>query len=134
VTSRPPLHEDYDEVVFVYEYPIDVQLPERLFPPPLSGRWLTIWGGGTVVFDPEGSLRHHAEKPVTEARVDAALEFLAGAGSSGSLTLVERTPDDAARASIATTPYLADVDRDQVTFRTNPSARCGGRAGLRAAR
>ena len=131
VTSRPPEHEDVDEIVFVYEYPVDVQLPEPPFQPPLAGRWLTIWGGGTLVFDPEGDLRHHAEKLVTADRVEAALEFLSSSHSSGGVTLVGPTPDDEARRAVASTPLLAEIVADQVTFRSNAAARCGSRAAHR---
>jgi hypothetical protein len=128
VTSRPPEHEDVDEIIFVYEYPVDVQLPEPPFRPPLAGLWLTMWGGGTLVFDPEGHLRHHAQKPVTKDRVDAAIEFLASSHSSGGVTPLEPTPDDEARRAVASTPYLAEIVADQVTFRSNPAVRCGSRA------
>ncbi len=131
VTSRPPDHTELDEVVFVYEYPIDVQLPDTQFPASLAGRWLTIYGGGTLVFDPVGSLRYHAEKPVTKERVDGALEFLARSLSSRDLTLVEPTPDDEARSAVATTSFLAEVTADRIAFRSNPSARCGARARQR---
>jgi hypothetical protein len=132
VTSRPPEHVDVEEVVFVYEYPIDVQLPDSMFAAPLAGRWLTIWGGGTLVFDPDGHLRHHAEKPVTRDRVAGALRFLSSQHSAGRALLVEPTPDDEARSAIATTPFLLEVDRTGVRLRSNPSARCGGRSTAEA--
>ena len=133
VTSRPPEHEEFDEVIFVYEYPIDVQLSDKQFPRSLAGQWLTLWGGGTLVFDSGRALRFHAERPVTRDRVAAALAFLARSVGSNNVTLVEPTPDDEVRSAVATTSYLAEVGAEKVAFRSNPAARCGGRAGYGAA-
>ena len=75
VVSRPPDHEAIDAVVISYEYPVDIELPKDM-PRELAGYWLPVWGGGTLVFDADGALRHHAEKPVTKERVRDVLAFI----------------------------------------------------------
>lgn len=125
VTSRPPKHEEIDEIVCVYEYPVDVELDADRFGP-LGGHWITIWGGGTLVFDLEGKLRHHAEKPVTVERIDAALDFLASITRS-SLIRVEPGQEDQVRLAAARAPFMALVEGDRLVLRANPAARCGAR-------
>jgi hypothetical protein len=101
----------------------------------LARKWITLRGGGTVVFDAAGRLVHHAVKPVTRERVQRALAFLrAGVGSF--VTVVEPTLDDEIRRSAARRPWLADVSADRVQVRTNLAASCGrggtpARAGRR---
>lgn len=124
VTSKPPDHDTIDEVILVYEYPVEVELPRRFGS--LAGQWITIWGGGTLVFDSDGGLRHHARKPVTAKRIRRTLEFLASIVGTA-LTEVHRTDDDRLRLAAARRPYLAEVGPEGVTLRTNPAARCGAR-------
>jgi hypothetical protein len=124
MTSKPPDHTTIDEVILVYEYPVEVELPRRFGS--LAGRWITIWGGGTLVFDSDGGLRHHARKPVTAARIRRTLEFLASIVGTA-LTEVHRTDDDQLRLAAARRPYLAEVGPEGVAIRTNPAARCGAR-------
>ena len=126
LTSKPPDHTSLDAVILIYEYPVEVQLPQRRFGS-LAGQWITIWGGGTLVFDSEGGLRHHARKPVTGPRVDRALEFLATIVGTA-LTEVHPTQDDQLRLAAARRPYLAEVGPDGLTIKANPAARCGARS------
>jgi hypothetical protein len=130
VTSRPPDHELIDEVILVYDYPVDVELDRRRFGS-LGGYWLPIWGGGTLVFDTEGRLRHHAEKPVTRERIRDALRFLEAVAAT-SLVRQDPTPEDRLRASAARVPYVAAVGGDRLTLRANPAVRCGARPALGA--
>jgi hypothetical protein len=123
VTTRPPSHEEVDEAIFVYEYPVDVELKGKRFGA-LRDKWLTLWGGGTLVFDPEGGLRHHAAKPVTRERVDAVLRFLSEDAARAGLTVVGPTDDDEVRRVAARRPFLAETGPSVVTLRANPSARC----------
>jgi hypothetical protein len=124
MTSKPPDHTTIDEVILVYEYPVEVQLQRRFGS--LAGQWITIWGGGTLVFDGDGGLRHHARKPVTAPRVRRTLEFLTSIVGTA-LTEVHRTGDDQLRLEAARRPYLAEVGPEGMTVRTNPAARCGAR-------
>jgi hypothetical protein len=128
VTSRPPDHELLDEVILVYEYPVDVELDGRRFGS-LGGYWLPVWGGGTLVFDAEGRLRHHAEKPVTRERIREALRFLETVAES-SLTRMDPTAEDRLRASAARVPYVAAIAGDRLALRANPAVRCGARPSL----
>jgi hypothetical protein len=125
VTSKPPDHATIDEVILVYEYPVEVQLPQRWLGS-LAGQWITIWGGGTLVFDSEGGLRHHARKPVTTKRIQRTLEFLAAIVATA-LTQVHPTHDDQLRLAAARRPYLAQASPEGVAIKTNPAARCGAR-------
>ncbi len=128
VTSRPPDHAAIDAVVITYEYPVDIEL-DRGTSGPLGGYWLPIWGGGTLVFDVEGRLRHHAQKPVTRERVRDALAFLRAVADGPALKL-----DSGANARLLATtvrsPYLAVLAGDRVVVRGNPAARCGSRAAI----
>jgi hypothetical protein len=123
VTSKPPSHTEIDEVIFVYEHPLDVELIGPRFGS-LRGKWITIWGGGTLVFDTDGRLRHHARKVVTAERIDRALAFLAGTRRTSRVTEIHSTVDDQLRAEAARRPFLALVSADGVQLRTNPAARC----------
>ena len=128
VTSRPPRHELIDEVILVYEYPVDVELDARRFGS-LGGYWLPIWGGGTLVFDGEGRLRHHAEKPVTRGRIRDALRFLERVAAT-SLVRMDPTAEDRLRASAARASYVAAIAGDRLALRANPAVRCGARPAL----
>jgi hypothetical protein len=128
VTSKPPEHTDIEAVVMTYEYPVDLELDRGPFGS-LGGHWLPIWGGGTLVFDVDGRLRHHAEKPVTRDRVRETLEFLSSIADT-SLVRSEPTDEDRLRVRSARAPFVAAIDGDRVEVRTNPAARCGARAPL----
>jgi hypothetical protein len=124
LTSKPPDHTSIDAVILVYEYPVEVQLPRRFGS--LAGQWITIWGGGTLVFDSQGGLRHHARKPVTAPRIERTLEFLAAIVGTA-LTEVHPTQDDQLRLAAARRPYLAQIGPDGLAIKANPAARCGAR-------
>jgi hypothetical protein len=81
------------------------------------------------VFDVDGRLRHHAEKPVTRDRVRETLEFLSSIADT-SLVRSEPTDEDRLRVRSARAPFVAAIDGDRVEVRTNPAARCGARAPL----
>ena len=125
IVSRPPDHAAIEAVVLTYEYPVDVELDRAAFGP-LGGYWLPIWGGGTLVFDFDGRLRHHAEKPVTRERVREALLFLRSIADTPPLH-VESTLEQRLLAGAMQAPYVATVSDDLVTLRGNPAARCGAR-------
>jgi hypothetical protein len=124
LTSKPPDHTSIDAVILVYEYPVEVQLPRRFGS--LAGQWITIWGGGTLVFDSQGGLRHHARKPVTAPRIQRTLEFLAAIVGTA-LTEVHPTQDDQLRLAAARRPYLAQIGPEGLAIKANPAARCGAR-------
>ena len=98
----------------------------------LGGYWLPIWGGGSLVFDFEGRLRHHAEKPVTRDRIRAALRFLRSVTDVPPLRL-ESSTEDRLLARHLRSPYVAAVAGDSVAVRANPAARCGARSTDRGA-
>ena len=128
--KRPPDGPgEADQVVLVYEYPVDVELRGSGFAY-LAGRWITQRGGGTDVYDAAGRLVHHAAKPVTRERVQRALAFLRG-GEGTLFTVIEPTLDDEVRRGAARRPWFADVSVDRVQVRANLAAACG-RGGLRA--
>jgi hypothetical protein len=125
LVSRPPAHTEIDGVVLTYEYPVDVQLSASFGP--LRGHWLPIWGGGTLVFDADGRVRHHAERPVTADRIRDALRFL---GSVTDTTIVQAPSslEDRLLVGALRSPYAASISGDVVSIRSNAAARCGARA------
>jgi hypothetical protein len=125
VVSRPPEHTAIEAVVLTYEYPVDVELDAAAFGR-LGGYWLPIWGGGTLVFDFDGRLRHHAEKPVTRERIREALRFLRSVADT-SLVQAESTLEERLLVSVMRSPYVTRISGDRVTVRGNPAARCGAR-------
>jgi hypothetical protein len=128
VTSRPPEHEAIDAIVITYEYPVDVEL-DRASSGRLGGYWLPIWGGGTLVFDVDGRLRHHAEKPVTRERVRDALAFLRAVADGPALN-VDSSPNERLLAATVRSPFVAMLSGDRVVLRGNPAARCGARLNV----
>ena len=106
------------QVIISYEYPVDIEINTGL-----SGtRWLTVWGGGTLVFDGNCMLRYHAEKPVTKSRVDKARRMLAaGIRSVASLADADYRPLEAYQLNH---PYTLQVTGDQLTLRSNLAAGC----------
>jgi hypothetical protein len=125
VVSRPPHHRAIDSVVISYEYPVDVKLGSRL-PGGLAGLWLPIWGGGTLVFDSDGALRHHARKPVTQDRVRDVMNFI-GDVVGGSLIRSDAGHADRLLSTTSSATFVASITGDRVTIRGNPAARCGSR-------
>ena len=111
--------------MITYEYPVDVQLGREL-PTWLAGSWLPIWGGGTIVFDAAGAVRHHAEKPVTRDRVADVIRFVRRIAGTD---LVQAAPAAGGHAHVdgSRTPFVATRLDDRVTIRSNPQARCGSR-------
>jgi hypothetical protein len=126
VVSRPPNHAAIDAVVISYEYPVDIELPKDM-PRDLAGYWLPIWGGGTLVFDADGALRHHAEKPVTKERVRDVLAFIHEVVGTALVRTVG-SQEDRLVAGASSLGYVATIDDDRLTIRSNPAARCGSHA------
>jgi hypothetical protein len=125
VVSRPPDHRAIDSVVISYEYPVDVKLSSRM-PAGLAGLWLPIWGGGTLVFDADGALRHHAMKPVTQERVRDVMRFI-GDAVGASLIRSDAGHADRLLATTSSAAFVATINGDRVSIRGNPAARCGSR-------
>jgi hypothetical protein len=125
VVSRPPDHREIDAVVISYEYPVDIKLGAG-FPQGIAGLWLPVWGGGTLVFDVDGSLRHHAEKPVTQDRVRDVVNYLRDTVTT-SLVRSDTGPADRLLTTASAALFVAAVTGDRVTMRSNPAARCGSR-------
>ena len=110
------------QIAIVYEYPVDVKLQPKeaeVF----GEQWITLRGGGTLVFDALGVLLHDARKPVTRERVDAAKRFLLE--SAEEFTLVGLSLDDDVRRSAARRPWLAEVSGRRLSLRSNLAACCG---------
>jgi hypothetical protein len=128
ITNKPPDHTEIDEVIVVYEYPVDVALKP---PGGQDEMWIPVWGGGTLVFDRDGNLLHHAEKPVTRDRVREAMAFVLSEADSGAVTVLGPGDDDRLRRNAARRPFAIELSGDTITFRTNPAARC--RSGAREA-
>jgi hypothetical protein len=122
--ERTPENE-IDNVVMVYEYPVDIELSGRRFGT-LRGSWITVWGGGTLVFDGNGGLRHHARKPVKGSRVKQAIGFV------GSMLAERRASihsgDRTSSAEVMDRhPYLATVTSGEFALTSNLAAGCGRR-------
>jgi len=124
-SAREP--DEVDSVTFVYEYPVDIELRGRRFGY-ADGKWISVIGGGTLVFDADGRLRHHAEKPVTKGRVTSALDFVGGALGTD-MTMLEATEEDQVRRHAARRPFLLEISQGAATVRTNLAAACGRAAG-----
>ena len=119
----PMLPGDVSQVAIVYEYPVDVRLG-RAEAEIFGDRWMTLRGGGTLVFDALGRLLHHAEKPVTRERVRNARRFLVEE-SAESITTIGASADDQLRRAAARRPWIADVGGPRLTLTTNLAATCG---------
>ena len=112
------------QIAIVYEYPVDVKLGPKEAEA-LGERWMTLRGGGTLVFDALGRLLHEARKPVTRERVDAAKGFLREALDE-SITAVGTSPDDdEVRRAASRRPWIAELNGPRVALRSNLSASCG---------
>ena len=122
LVMRPPLHTTIDQVIITYEYPVDVELKGKAFGP-YAGYWLPVIGGGTLVFDAVGALCHHAEKPVTKARVDRLKDLIRNKGNLFAVSKL--TLEDEIRSKNSGRPWVLELTGNQVTPRANPAARCG---------
>lgn len=126
-THRPTEPEN-DQVIIVYEYPVDSELVGDKFRA-AEGQWITVWGGGTLVFDAERNLVHHARKPVTSQRVDDAKEFIADALVRRMVTIAGTSPGEQLLDSDRGRHWMLEFAADRVRLRSNPAARCGGERG-----
>jgi hypothetical protein len=111
------------QVAIVYEYPVDVRLA-RAEAQIYGDAWITLRGGGTLVFDALGRLLHEARKPVTRERVNAARKFLRDAADEAVTALGVATEDDV-RRSAARRPWLAETTGTRLALRSNLAAACG---------
>ena len=111
------------QIAIVYEYPVDVKLG-RLEAEAFGDRWITLRGGGTLVFDALGRLLHESKKPVTRERVEAARRFLRE-GVEESITAVGTSLDDEVRRAAARRPWIAELSGRSLALRSNLAACCG---------
>ena len=131
--KRPPDGPgEVDQLVVVYEYPVDVELAGAEAEA-AGAKWITLRGGGTLVFDPSGRLLHHAEKPVTRERVRQTRAFLRE-GDGSLFAAVEPTLDDQLRRAAAMRPWLIESAAGRATLRANLAATCGRGAAQKARR
>jgi len=86
-------------------------------------QWITLRGGGTLVFDALGRLLHEARKPVTSERVDRAKRFLVE--EADEFTIVGTSLDDDVRRTGARRPWFAEVSGSRLALRSNLAACCG---------
>jgi hypothetical protein len=111
------------QVAMVYEYPVDIRLSKaeaEIF----GDRWITLRGGGTLVFDALGRLLHEARKPVTRERVDEAKRFLREAAEDAVTAIGVDTEDDVRRTG-ARRPWVAELAGSRLALRSNLAAACG---------
>ncbi len=133
--SRPAVREmsSVDQVILVYEYPVDVELSGAAFRQ-ARGEWITLHGGGTLVFDAGGTLRYHCEMPVTRERVARVRGFLRDELGAGRLAVFQGSGDDELRVQAARQPHILLRGRGGMRMRSNAGARCpASRSGARRA-
>lgn len=121
---------EVSQIAIVYEYPVDLKLGSaeaEVF----GNRWMTIRGGGTLVFDALGRLLYEARKPVTRQRVDAAKRFLRESFGE-SITAIGVSPDDEMRRASARRPWIAEMSGSRLVLRSNLAASCGRSRRARA--
>lgn len=111
------------QIAIVYEYPVDVKLGPKEAEA-FGDHWITLRGGGTLVFDALGVLLYEARKPVTRERVDAAKRFLLE-GSEESVTIVGVSLEDDVRREAARRPWIAECSGSRLTLRSNLAVCCG---------
>jgi hypothetical protein len=111
------------QIAIVYEYPLDVKLGPKEAEA-FGEHWITLRGGGTLVFDALGVLLYEARKPVTRERVDAAKRFLIE-GSAESVTVVGVSIEDDVRREAARRPWIAECSGSRLALRSNLAACCG---------
>ena len=114
---------EVSQVAIVYEYPVDVKLG-RAEAEVLGNRWITLRGGGTLVFDALGRLLYEARKPVTAQRVADARRFLRESVEA-SVTAVGASADDDLRRAAAHRPWIAEISGSRLVLRSNLAASCG---------
>ena len=110
------------QIAIVYEYPVDVKLGPKEAEA-FGEQWITLRGGGTLVFDALGVLLHEARKPVTRERVQAAKRFLLE--GSEEFTVVGGSLDDEVRRAAARRPWIAELSGQRLVVRSNLAACCG---------
>ena len=110
------------QIAIVYEYPVDVKLGPREAEA-FGEQWITLRGGGTLVFDALGVLLHESRKPVTRERVDAAKRFLLD--ESDEFTVLGVALDDDVRRAGARRPWIAELSGQRLAIRLNLAACCG---------
>ena len=110
------------QIAIVYEYPVDVKLGPKEAEA-FGEQWITVRGGGTLVFDALGVLLYEARKPVTRERVDAAKRFLLE--GSEEFTVIGVSLDDDVRRAAARRPWIAEVSGGRLALRSNLAACCG---------
>ena len=125
----PTAPGEVGQVAIIYEYPVDIQLT-RVEAEIFGDRWITLRGGGTLIFDAIGRMLYHAQKPVTRERVNAARKFLVDA-SEDAITSIGPSTEDEVRRSAARRPWIAEMSGPRLALRCNLAAACGrsGRAG-----
>ncbi len=126
-TTTRPGKQQVDQVIIVYEYPVDIELRGAVFGE-AEGYWLSIWGGGALVFAYDGSLRHHARKPVNRERVKQVLTFLKDSVRGGYVATLGSSFEDDVRRHYASQPWSLALSGREATVRSNPSARCWRRS------
>lgn len=106
------------QVIIVYEYPVDIPIDLGV----TGSRYMTIWGGGTLVFDMDCRLRYHAKLPVTRQRVSKAKRFMgASLTYHTSLSGVEYEPLESYKIGRS---FTATVGERGITMRSNLAAGC----------
>jgi hypothetical protein len=115
--------DQIEQVILLYEYPVDIELRGENFGS-AAGRWLTIWGGGTLVFDAEGRMLYHAGKPVTEERIKDIKDFVSNNILKGFAVPVESPLEDEIRQYHFNRPWKLALTSDSVIMQSNPAARC----------
>lgn len=115
--------EEIEQVILLYEYPVDIELRGRKFGV-LDGKWVPVWGGGTLVFDAAGRNLYHAEKPVTKERIAEIKDFISSSIERGLAAPVEGTRDDEILQRDFKSPWRLALTSDSVVVGTNPAARC----------
>jgi hypothetical protein len=110
------------QIAIVYEYPLDVKLGPKEAEA-FGEQWITLRGGGTLVFDALGVLLHESRKPVTRERVDAAKQFLLDGYDE--FTVVGMSLEDEVRRAAARRPWIAEMSGRRLAIRSNLAACCG---------
>lgn len=122
-SAEEPKEDAIEHVILIYEYPVDVELEGSDFGA-VEGLWLTIWGGGTLVFDNEGYLVHRFDKPVTTKRVQDIKAFIKDGIIRRLAAPTGNSLEDEIREDRFTLPWKLAVSADRVVLKSNPSARC----------
>jgi hypothetical protein len=115
--------DQIEQVILLYEYPVDIELKGGDFGL-ATGRWLTVWGGGTLAFDAQGRMLYHAAKPVTEERIAGIRDFFRSGILKGLAAPMESPLEDEIRQYHFNRPWKLALTSDSVILQTNPAARC----------